>query len=92
MGNGHTRQAAPNHWVIFEPMSDPLTASDLWLLILKLPHDESVRLAKLALHAAAGDALPASAATPPTADELSAADELLSWEAQGWEDSGAPRL
>ena len=33
-------------------MSDPLTASDFWPLILKLPHDERVRLAKLALRAA----------------------------------------
>jgi hypothetical protein len=36
-------------------MSDPLTASDFWPLILKLPHDERVRLAKLALRAAAHD-------------------------------------
>jgi hypothetical protein len=29
-------------------MSDPLTASDFWPLILKLPHDGRVRLAKRA--------------------------------------------
>jgi hypothetical protein len=48
-------------------MSDPLTASDFWPLILKLPHDERVRLAKLALRAAAHDdsAAAAYAAVPP---------------------------
>ena len=47
-------------------MSDPLTASDFWPLILKLPHDERVLLAKLALRAAAKDdsSAPAYAAAP----------------------------
>jgi hypothetical protein len=74
-------------------MSDPLTASDFWPLILKLPHDERVRLAKLALRAAAGDdsSAPAYAAAPPTTDEFSSDDEPLAWEGQGWEEFGAPR-
>jgi hypothetical protein len=74
-------------------MSDPLTASDFWPLILKLPHDERVRLAKLALRAAATDdsSPEAYAAAPPTPDEFSSDDEPLAWESQGWEEFGAPR-
>jgi len=74
-------------------MSDPLTASDFWPLILMLPHDERVRLAKLALRAAATDASsPESyAAARPTPDEFSSDDEPLAWESQGWEEFGAPR-
>lgn len=74
-------------------MSDPLTASDFWPLILKLPHDERVRLAKLALRAAANDGASAAAyaAAPPTADEFSSDDEALAWESEGWEEFGAPR-
>ncbi len=45
----------------FHVMSDPLTASDFWPLILKLHHDERVRLAKLALRAAATDDASAAA-------------------------------
>ncbi len=74
-------------------MSDPLTASDFWPLILKLPHDERVRLAKLALRAAATDdaSTAAYAAGPPARDEFSSDDEPLAWESQGWEEFGAPR-
>jgi hypothetical protein len=73
-------------------MSDPLTASDFWPLILKLPHDERVRLAKLALRAAANDPSAVSyAAAPPSPDEFSSDDEPLAWEAEGWEEFSAPR-
>jgi len=74
-------------------MSDPLTASDFWPLILKLPHDERVLLAKLALRAAAqGDSsVAAYAAAPPAPNEFSSDDEPLAWEGQGWEEFGAPR-
>jgi hypothetical protein len=74
-------------------MSDLLSASDFWPLILKLPHDERVLLAKLALRAAAQDdsAAPAYAAAPPAPDEFSSDDEPLAWEAEGWEEFGAPR-
>jgi len=74
-------------------MSGPLTASDFWPLILKLPHDQRVQLAKLALRAAASDdlSLVAYAAVPPTSDEFSSDDEPLAWEGQGWEEFGAPR-
>jgi hypothetical protein len=74
-------------------MSDPLTASDFWPLILKLPHSERVRLAKLALRAAAHEdsSGAAYAAAPPAPDEFSSDDEPLAWEGQGWEEFGAPR-
>jgi hypothetical protein len=74
-------------------MSDPLTASDFSPLILKLPHDARVRLAKLALRAAATDdsSAEAYAAAPPAPEEFSSDDEPLAWESQRWEEFGAPR-
>jgi hypothetical protein len=71
-------------------MSDPLTASDFWPLTLKLPHDERVRLAKLALRAAHDDSGAYAAATPAP-DEFSSDEEPLSCEGQGWEEFGPPR-
>ncbi len=71
-------------------MGDPLTASDFWPLILKLPHEERVRLAKLALRAAANDSSAATyAAAPPAGDEFLSDDEALAWEGQGWTELGA---
>ncbi len=74
-------------------MAAPLTASDFWPLILKLPHDERVRLAKLALRAAAEEGADAAAyaAGPPSPDEFSADEEPLAWDAEGWEEFSAPR-
>ena len=74
-------------------MDSHLTAKDLWLLVLKLPHDEQVRLAKLALRAAALGAVDADAyrATPAGADEFSSDDDALGWDAAGWDDVDAPR-
>jgi len=72
-------------------MSEPLTAQDLWPLVEKLPHDEQVRLAKLALQAAARarEAGSAYAVKPPTPDELGSDDEPLAWDAEGWDELGA---
>jgi hypothetical protein len=70
-------------------MSDPLTAHDLWPLVLKLPHDERVRLAKQALKAAAEDDAAAYRAAPPDAAEFGSEDEPLSWEGKGWEEFSA---
>ena len=69
-----------------------LTALDLWPLIMKLTHDERVRLAKLALRAAAGDANDVDAyhVSPPTEGELGTDEETLAWEAEGWEGFRAP--
>jgi hypothetical protein len=75
-------------------MSQTLTAQDLWPLVQKLPHDEQVRLAKLALQAAArsgsSDA-DAYRAAPPSMDEFSSQEDPLVWEAEGWEEFNAPR-
>jgi hypothetical protein len=79
---------------LFLAMGAPLTAEDLWPLVQKLPHDEQVRLAKLALMAAArgpGADADAYRATPPAADEFSSDEDLLSWEGEGWEELDAPR-
>ena len=70
-----------------------ITAQDLWPLVQKLPHDEQVRLAKLALRAAASvrDDTGAYLASPPALDEFSSDDDPLAWEGGGWEDFDAPR-
>jgi hypothetical protein len=70
-------------------MDTPLTAEDLWPLLLKLPHDEQVRLAKLALHAASGggrEDARAYQSAPPAADEFSVADDPMAWEGEGWDE------
>ncbi|AKJ05912.1 hypothetical protein ATI61_110341 [Archangium gephyra] len=75
-------------------MSQTLTAQDLWPLVQKLPHDEQVRLAKLALRAAAQSGASDTAAyraAPPSADEFSSQEDPLAWEADGWEEFDAPR-
>ena len=70
-------------------METLLTAQDLWPLLLKLPHDEQLRLAKLALHAASGggreDARVYRAA-PPAEEEFPIADNPLAWEGEGWDE------
>lgn len=74
-------------------MALPLTADDLLPLVAKLPHDEQVRLAQLALRAARDATRDAAAyrRTPVRPDEFSQDDEGASWEAEGWEAIGAPR-
>jgi len=67
-----------------------ITAQDLLPLVLKLPRDERVRLARLALAAAAGNGQADAAAyakTPVQPDELgNDAEDMLAWDAEGWED------
>ena len=70
-------------------MESPLTAQDRWPLLLKLPYDEQLRLAKLALHAASAGGREdrrAYQTAPPAADEFSAADDPLAWEGGGWDE------
>lgn len=70
-------------------MNPMLTAQDLWPLVQKLTHDEQVRLAKLALRAAArgGESDAASyQASPPGQDEFSSGEEPLAWDAEGWDE------
>jgi hypothetical protein len=64
-GHASTDEAAATRYLV--GMSDPLTARDLWPLVLKLPHDERIRLARLALRAAATDNAAAYRAAPPDA-------------------------
>lgn len=74
-------------------MAQPLTADDLLPLVAKLPQDEQVRLAQLALRAARDPARDAAAyrTTPVRPDELSQDEEGAAWEGEGWEATGAPR-
>jgi hypothetical protein len=77
-----------------QSMNSTLTAEDLWPLLLKLPHDEQVRLAKLALRAAARSGRAEAEAYrthPPGKDEFSSEEEPLAWEAEGWEQFDASR-
>jgi hypothetical protein len=70
-------------------MSAALTAQDLWPLLLKLPHEEQVRLAKLALRAASrGDIQDRHTyqSVPPAADEFAVEEDPLAWEAEGWDE------
>jgi len=75
-------------------MNPLLTAEDLWPLVQKLSHDEQVRLAKLALRAAArsgGSDADTYRASPPGRDEFSSEEEPLAWEAEGWDEFDASR-
>jgi len=74
-------------------VAQPLTADDLLPLVVKLPHDEQVRLAQLALRAARDSTRDAAAyrTTPVRPDELSQDHEGASWEGEGWEAAGAPQ-
>ena len=74
-------------------MAQRLTADDLLPLVAKLPHDEQVRLAQLALRAARDGSRDAAAyrSKPVRADEFSQEDDGAAWESEGWEANGAPR-
>jgi hypothetical protein len=74
-------------------MAQSLTADDLLPLVAKLPHDEQVRLAQLALRAARDATRDAAAyrATPVGRDEFAQDEEGASWEGDGWEVTRAPR-
>jgi hypothetical protein len=75
-------------------MEPTLTAQDLWPLVRKLTPAEQVRLANLALRAAAGSRVTdaeAYQAVPPGPGEFTADTEPLAWESEGWEGFDAPR-
>ena len=74
-------------------MAQPLTADDLLPLVAKLPHDEQLRLAQLALRAARDGTRDAAVyqAKPVRPDEFSQDEEGASWDAEGWEAAGASR-
>jgi hypothetical protein len=68
-----------------------LKAEDLWPVVARMPRTERVRLARMALVKGnlppdAGDA-ERYAAVPVGEDEFDAAGEdMMAWEADGWED------
>lgn len=76
-------------------MQNPVTAQDLLPLVEKLSHEEQVRLARLALRAAAvgRSSRAAYEADPPKPGEFDASDDEdpLAWDAEGWEQFGATR-
>ena len=75
-------------------MDSTLTAEDLWPLVQKLSHDQQVRLAKLALKAAAqsgGSDAESYRASPPGREEFSSEEDPLAWEAEGWDEFNASR-
>jgi hypothetical protein len=75
-------------------MSSDLTAKDLWPLVQKLPHEEQIRLAQLAMRAAAGGSggdADLYAATPPSLDEFESEESGLAWDADGWDEFHATR-
>jgi hypothetical protein len=74
-------------------VTNPPTARDLWPLIQRLPREERLRLAKLALRSAAeeGGAEAAYAQAPAGTDEFSSDEETLAWDADGWEEFSAAR-
>ena len=70
-------------------MAKPLTADDILPLVACLTPPERVRLLRLITIPPPG-AEPADVygALPPARDEFSSDEELLSWDAEGWEDVG----
>jgi len=73
-------------------MSTDISAADLWPIVQKLPHDEQIRLAKLALGAASlggGSDAAAYRAAPPPTEEFLCDDGALAWEGEGWEEFDA---
>lgn len=72
-------------------VSEPLRAEDLLPLIAKLPRDQRVRLAELALSAAGTGDAAVYATVPVPADELASDDDSLGWDAEGWDEFLPPR-
>ena len=68
-------------------MSNELKADDLIPLIAKLSLRERRRLLRLALNQGLDDGQ-AYASLPPRDAEFLSDDDLLSWEAEGWENIG----
>jgi hypothetical protein len=68
-------------------MANELKAEDLIPLIAKLSKEERRRLTRLALSQGFSDPQ-AYTAQPTSDDEFTGDDDLLSWEAEGWENIG----
>lgn len=74
-------------------MHDPLRAEDLLPLIAKLPREQRLRLAKLALNAlSAAEDAEAYVAHPEAAGEFAdEGDDLAGWDGEGWDEFAPPR-
>lgn len=73
------------HFLIrFSCMSQPLTADDLLPLIVKLSSAERRKL--FLLIQKVGSDVEAYRAVPPAQDEFSSDEDMLAWDADGWED------
>jgi hypothetical protein len=71
-------------------VTEPNTAEDLTPLVARLPREEQLRLAKIALRLAANSQVGGGySARPPAADEFSSDEDSLSWEAEGWSEFSA---
>jgi hypothetical protein len=65
-------------------MARALTADDIIPLIAALSRKERTRLLRLIAFSKGADG-PLYECEPPSPDEFSADDELLAWDAEGWE-------
>ncbi len=72
--------------VRFGLMSQPLTADDLLPLIAKLSSAERGKLFRLIQKV--GNDVEAYRAVPPVQGEFSSDEDMLAWDADGWEDVG----
>ena len=75
---------ADARWPLAGDMKAP-TGCELWPLILRLPREERLRLAMLALRSAVEADGAAYAHAPIGHDEFSSTDEPLSWDGEGWQ-------
>lgn len=66
-------------------MSQPLTANDLLPLVARLAPQERQRLIQLIAATSERDAS-IYRANPPTPTEFSSDEEVLGWDAEGWEE------
>jgi hypothetical protein len=66
-------------------MSQPLTANDLLPLVARLAPQERQRLIQLIAATSERDAS-IYRANPPLPTEFSSDEELLAWDAEGWEE------
>jgi hypothetical protein len=68
-------------------MAKALTADDILPLVAALAPQERLRLLRLIASSQGSDESTYRSA-PPSADEFSADEEPLIWEAEGWDDLG----
>ena len=65
-----------------------MKAEDILPLVAGLTPAERARLLRLIAAASGVSAATAYAAVPPGGDEFSTDEDVLEWEAEGWEDVG----